>query len=201
MGDPLANKAKRLLALHAPYPGDNLEREESFSGQRFVVYWTSATHHVIMDGARQLEEDLLIPSILLRNPKFLLGDWYTTHQAKQLGWPRSETRKGHNREPMGDLIPRRVSEILNGERDLPGAKTLNRFKCEQVMFNDSVMYEVTDRNLIFRIWAAEADLANTKLNISLWYARHLEKAYRQMHSILLERELENEYYQFRTLEN
>lgn len=201
LGDPLAEEAERLLSLHAPYPGDDLKKEESFSGQCFVIYRVSNTHHVIMDGARRQEEDMTIPSALLRNPRFPMGDWYTTHLAKRLGWSRSETRQRHNGEPMGDPTSRRVSEILNKERDIPNIESRTHFKCERVTFNDEAMFEIMDRDLIFRIWASQADLANAKLDVSRWYARRLEKAYQQMHTMLLERELESEYYQFRALEN
>ncbi|KAG1758610.1 hypothetical protein EDD22DRAFT_747556, partial [Suillus occidentalis] len=76
LGDPLADHAGEVLARHAPYPGDDLSNEKTFSGQCFVVYQTTDTHHVIMDGARRLEDDLLVPSDLLANPKFCLTDWY-----------------------------------------------------------------------------------------------------------------------------
>ncbi|KAG2118471.1 hypothetical protein DEU56DRAFT_699008, partial [Suillus clintonianus] len=119
LGDPLAERAEHLLASHAPYPGDDLEKEESFSGQRFIVYRTSDTHHVILDGARRSEEDLLVPSDLLANPKFLIGNWYTTHLAKRLLMPKHLVRLMHNGDPMGDPISSRVGDILNSERNFP----------------------------------------------------------------------------------
>ncbi|KAG1853451.1 hypothetical protein DFJ58DRAFT_619974, partial [Suillus subalutaceus] len=75
LGDPLAERARQLLAQRAPYSGDDLSNEGTFSRQCFVVYQTSETHHVVMDGARRLEEDLLLDSTNLANPKFCVMDW------------------------------------------------------------------------------------------------------------------------------
>ncbi|KAG1850151.1 hypothetical protein F4604DRAFT_1593080, partial [Suillus subluteus] len=119
LGDPIAEWAERLLMLHAPYPGDDLEKEESFSGQRFVVYKTSKTHHVILDGAQRLEDDLLVPSSLLRNPMFQLGDWYTTHIARHFELPKHLVCLMHNGEIMADPVSMKISEILNNEENFP----------------------------------------------------------------------------------
>ncbi|KAG1871350.1 hypothetical protein DFJ58DRAFT_652577, partial [Suillus subalutaceus] len=76
IGDPLAHQAEQLLRLHAPYPGDDLVDEETFSEERFLVYQTSDTHHLIMDRGSHLADDLEIPSHLLANPEFFVSDWY-----------------------------------------------------------------------------------------------------------------------------
>ncbi|KAG1810085.1 uncharacterized protein HD556DRAFT_1204116, partial [Suillus plorans] len=113
LGDPIAERAEQLLALYAPYPGDDLENETSFSGQRFVIYRTSDTHYVVMDGARRLEEDLVVPITLIQNEKFCLSDWYCTHLAKHFGMNKSMAWLMHARIPMGDPALGRICDILN----------------------------------------------------------------------------------------
>ncbi|KAG2339213.1 hypothetical protein BDR05DRAFT_892254 [Suillus weaverae] len=127
LGDLLAEHAEQVLAHRAPYPGDDLSNEESFSGQRFVVYRTSETHHIVMDRARRLEDNLLVPSSLLANPKFCLMDWYTTHLAKRFAMSKGLVRLMHSREPMGDPISKRLCEILNNETQFPGIHSPRRF--------------------------------------------------------------------------
>lgn len=85
-----------------------------------------------MDGARRLEDDLLVPSSLLANPKFCLRDWYTTHLTKQFAMSKDLVRLMHSREPMGD--PR-------------------RFTCGRVSFRDDISFEIHDKDLNLRLWA------------------------------------------------
>ncbi|KAG0702848.1 hypothetical protein DFH29DRAFT_804476 [Suillus ampliporus] len=129
LGDPIAEQVENLLALHAPYLGDDLEKEGPFSGQQFVIYRTLDTHHIITDAAWRLEEDLMVPSDLLRNSKFLLGDWYTTHLVKRYNMSKCLVCLMHNGEPMGDPISRRVSKILNSECNFPGVNSPKQFIC------------------------------------------------------------------------
>ncbi|KAG2742092.1 hypothetical protein P692DRAFT_20749485, partial [Suillus brevipes Sb2] len=200
LGDPLAEHAQQALARRAPYPGDDLSNEESFSGQRFVVYRTSDTHHVVLDGARRLEEDLLLPSHLLENPKFCLTDWYTVHLAKRFEMDRDQVRLMLSREPMGDPISRRISEILNSETEFPGIHSPRRFTCERTSFKDEVSFEIHDKDLQLRLWANDVYLRNPKLNVTRWYQERLMKAYRELDTLLREKDLETEFNQLRILD-
>jgi hypothetical protein len=64
------------LRRHTPYPRDDLRGEETLSDKRFHIYRISETHHVIMDRAAHLWEDVEIPTSLLLNPEFCVSDWY-----------------------------------------------------------------------------------------------------------------------------
>ncbi|KAJ7257637.1 hypothetical protein C8J57DRAFT_1234783 [Mycena rebaudengoi] len=63
------------------YPGDDHIQEE----QRFVVYQTSATKHVIMDN--MINEDVLVPTPLILTPAFDISAWYAAHRQRVLGLP------------------------------------------------------------------------------------------------------------------
>ncbi|KAG1850686.1 hypothetical protein F4604DRAFT_1592793 [Suillus subluteus] len=200
LGDPWAERAQQLLALQAQYPGDDLSNEDTFTGQRFVVYQTSDTNHVIMDGARRLEDDLLVPSYLT-NPKFCLTDWYTTRLAHCFDLCRSIVCLMHMKEPMGDPISDKIWDILNSEPNFLGIHLPRRFMCERVSFKDEVTFEVHDRDLNLRIWANDAYLSNPKLNVTKWYEKRLMKAYWKLDALLQEKELETEFYQFWLLDS
>ncbi|KAG2123515.1 hypothetical protein BD769DRAFT_1359454, partial [Suillus cothurnatus] len=199
LGDPLSERAEQLLVQHAPYPGDDLENERSFSDQRFVIYRTSDTHHVIMDGARRSEEDLLVPTRLLQNEKFRLSDWYCTQLAQRFSLPRRRTRLMHSGVSMGEPILERICEILNGEPNFPGTRSPERFTCTRTVFADDVTLEIHDQNLDFRVWVLDTYMSNPRLNITQWYARRLLRAYHRLHDVLLEKELEGEFDQLRLL--
>ncbi|KAG1793637.1 uncharacterized protein HD556DRAFT_1194370, partial [Suillus plorans] len=76
MGNPLARRTEQILRQNAPYPGDDLNGEETFSGGRFLIYRVSETWHLIMDHGSHLEDDIEIPLFLLENPAFFIRDWY-----------------------------------------------------------------------------------------------------------------------------
>ncbi|KAG1883502.1 hypothetical protein F4604DRAFT_1544844, partial [Suillus subluteus] len=201
LGDPLAEQAQQLLAQQAPYPGDDLSNKSTFSGQRFVVYRTSDTHHVVMDGARRLEEDLLLDSTHLANPKFCVMDWYTTHLANRFTMHKSIVRLMHTKEPVGDTISDKIRDILNSEPNFPGIHSPRCFTCGWASFKDEVMFEVHDKDLNLRIWANDSYLSNPRLNITKWYEKRLRKAYQNLNALLLEKELEMEFNQLQLLDN
>ncbi|KAG2126511.1 hypothetical protein DEU56DRAFT_697882, partial [Suillus clintonianus] len=189
MGDPLARRAEHLLRLHVPYPGDDLESENTFSEERFLVYRTSETHHVIMDRGSHLGDDLVILSNLLKNPRFCVSGWYAKRLIIPLNSPSSLKWKTNHYSRMGNATSKRVSAVLNGETNYPGRTSANRFDCQRVKYADDVVYEIVDRELGFHVWTDEEFLDNEKLSISHWYAKRLLKAYHEMDQLMLEAEL------------
>lgn len=118
IGDPLARRAEEILRQSAPYPGDDLTSEETFAKDRFLIYRILAVRHIIMDHGTHLKEELEIPSFLLRNPVFFVGDWYANRLAEDCEVPKSMRRCMQRRKPMGDPIADRVEEILNRKNQL-----------------------------------------------------------------------------------
>ncbi|KAG2123107.1 hypothetical protein BD769DRAFT_1359789, partial [Suillus cothurnatus] len=199
LGDPLARRAEELLAINTPYPGDDISNGETFSAGRFTVYRTSETHHVIMDGARQKEEDLLVPSSHLQNPLFCLGDWYTTHKAGPIGMPKELSRLRHTQHRMGDAILDQVCKLLNEEQGFPGGNSPNRFSVARNVVDEEVIFEIRDSEFSFVIWANDAFLHNERLDVTGWYHRRLMKSYWELYTLVFEKELEWEDDHFRLL--
>ncbi|KAG0698480.1 hypothetical protein DFH29DRAFT_777077, partial [Suillus ampliporus] len=65
----------QMLVAFTPYLGDDLSKKETFSGQQFNICETGDTHHCIIDKVHHAEENVLVPSDLLRNPSFYFSDW------------------------------------------------------------------------------------------------------------------------------
>ena len=84
MGDPLARCAEQALLKGVLYPGDHSEMSSDPLRERFMVYRTSTTHHVICDGwhCRDPDDEMLVCSDLLLSSEFNLGDWYAAHLVK-----------------------------------------------------------------------------------------------------------------------
>jgi hypothetical protein len=167
MGNPLAQQAEEVLRRHMPYPRDDLRGEETLSDKRFHIYRISETHHVIMDRAAHLWEDVEIPTSLLLNLDFCVSDWYAK-------W-YEPCRQNH--EAMGDALGHHVAFLLNRERHFPGNHSANQFSCEHIETRGKVLYEIIDQELDMHLWTNEQFLCNEKLNITHWYARNLWKGY------------------------
>ncbi|KAG1788017.1 uncharacterized protein HD556DRAFT_1199657, partial [Suillus plorans] len=199
IGDPLARRAEEILRQSAPYPGDNLTSEETFAKDRFLIYRISAVRHIIMDHGTHLKEELEIPSFLLRNPVFFMGDWYANRLAEDCEVPKSMRRCMQRRKPMGDPIADRVEEILNRETRFPGEPIEDRFICHRTAYGDDIIYEILDQELNYVLRAEDHFLCNEKLNVAHWYAKHLLKGYKQLNTLMLSKELEWESHHFRLL--
>ncbi|KAG1859921.1 hypothetical protein C8R48DRAFT_605427, partial [Suillus tomentosus] len=199
IGDPLVRRAEAILRQNAPYPGDDLGKEETLSSERFLIYRTSETRHLIMDRASHLEDDIEIPSFLLNNPNFFISDWYMKRLAWPLDVPRFMLRYMQQRTPMGDAIAERVATMLNAEVRLPGESSPDRFYCHRVGYENENVYEIFDQELNFYVCADDKFLSNEKLNVNHWYAKHLFKAYRKLNGLMVAKELEWENNHLRLL--
>ncbi|KAG1894470.1 uncharacterized protein F5891DRAFT_961436, partial [Suillus fuscotomentosus] len=199
IGDPLARRAEAILRQNAPYPGDDLGKEETLSSERFLIYRTSETRHLIMDRASHLEDDIEIPLFLLNNPNFFISNWYMKRLAWPLDVPRFMLRYMQQRTPMGDAIAERVASMLNTEVRLPGESSPDRFYCHRVGYENENVYEIFDQELNFYVCADDRFLSNEKLNVSHWYAKHLLKAYRKLNGLMVAKELEWENNHLRLL--
>ncbi|KAG2052167.1 hypothetical protein BDR06DRAFT_888432, partial [Suillus hirtellus] len=199
IGDPLARRAEEILRQNAPYPGDDLGKEETLSPERFLIYRISETCHVIMDSGSHLGIDYEIASYLLHNPNFFISDWYMKRLAEPLDVPRFMLRYRQQRTPMGDAIPERVVNMLNAEVRLPGESAEDRFFCHRVQYENDSIYEIFDQELNYYVRMDERFLRNEKLNVSHWYAKQLLKGYQKLNSLMLAKELEWENNHFRLL--
>ncbi|KAG2106852.1 hypothetical protein BD769DRAFT_1366511 [Suillus cothurnatus] len=195
LGDPLARRAEELLVINTPYPGDDISDGETFSAGQFTIYQTSETHHVIMD-----EEDLLVPSSHLQNPLFCLGDWYTMHKAGPIGMPKELSWLRHTQQRMGNAILDQVCKLLNEEQGFPGGNSPNRFSVARNVVDEEVIFEIRDSEFSFVIWANDAFLHNERLDVTGWYCKRLMKSYRELYTLVFEKELEWEDDHFRLLD-
>ena len=133
MGDPLAHRVEYILCQGCPFPGDKPSLPETPVKDRFCVYRTSATQHVICDDRRSpdQESDTLIDLKLLMNSEFNLGHWYAKHLV-HLGYGSEEQLRGVARfAPMTTPLASRVQDLLTETFD-PDWKTLGdlyRFTC------------------------------------------------------------------------
>lgn len=121
----MAQWAEEILRRHAPYPKDNLDKEEMLSDQRFHVYRVSDTHHIIMDSASHLWEDTMIHTDLLLNPEFCVSDWYAKRCEPSVGIPMRMRRCMQNCVAMGDALGRHVEFLLNKETRFPGNHSMD----------------------------------------------------------------------------
>ncbi|KAG2119711.1 uncharacterized protein F5147DRAFT_563758 [Suillus discolor] len=203
IGDPLARRAEELLRRDAPYPGDDLTNEETFSDERFLIYRISDTRHVIMDHASYLEDEVEIPSYLLRNPAFFVSDWYSNRLAAGYDIPKSLRRCMQRHRPMGDALADRVTKMLNRETRLPGEPRAaeDRFTCDRLIYDDGIVYEIVDHKLDYILKADDLFLCNERLNVAHWYAKHLLKGYKRLNTLMLSKELEWENHHFRSLDS
>ena len=115
MGDPLACQAEYILCQGCPFPGNEPSLPEPPVKDRFCVYRTSATQHVIWDNHCLLdqESDMLIDSELLMNSEVNLGHWYTKHLVC-LGYGTREKLQGIACfAPMTTLLASRVQDLLS----------------------------------------------------------------------------------------
>ncbi|KAG2134339.1 hypothetical protein BD769DRAFT_1325388, partial [Suillus cothurnatus] len=152
---------------------------------RFHIYRISETHHVIMDRAAYLWEDVEIPTSLLLNPEFCVSDWYAKRCEPVQGIPPLQ-----NCEAMGNALGHHIAFLLNRERRFPGNHSTNRFSCAHIKTGGEVLYEIINQELDMHLWTNEQFLCNEKLNITHWYARNLRKGYIRLQNVLLERERE-----------
>ncbi|KAF8190712.1 hypothetical protein K438DRAFT_1971012 [Mycena galopus ATCC 62051] len=76
--------AEAFLQAGQPYLGDDHIQAE----ERFLVYQTSDTEHVIMDN--MIDEDVLIPTRFIRDADFDIIAWYTAHRRRTLGLPEED---------------------------------------------------------------------------------------------------------------
>ncbi|KAG6376777.1 hypothetical protein JVT61DRAFT_1801 [Boletus reticuloceps] len=78
MGDPLTRCTEVVLLKGRPYPGDVLLHPADESPTRFSVKRLNKTHHQILDRGRRLDQawTIQVPTELLLNTEFLLGEWY-----------------------------------------------------------------------------------------------------------------------------
>ena len=83
MGDPLARRVEHVLAMSAPYPGDNTMDLGTYRRDRFSVFHGTLTHHIIWDQEK-FEEDggAIIRSHQLEDWSFRIGEWY----AQEMAW-------------------------------------------------------------------------------------------------------------------
>ncbi|KAJ7016541.1 hypothetical protein C8F04DRAFT_875385, partial [Mycena alexandri] len=70
-----------FLQAGQPYPGDDQVQAE----QRFLVYQTSDTHHIVMDN--MLDQDVPLATRFVRDLDFDIVAWYAAHRRRALGLP------------------------------------------------------------------------------------------------------------------
>jgi hypothetical protein len=119
MGDPLVRRVEHVLAMSAPYPGDNTMDLGTYRRDRFSVFRETSTHHIIWDREK-FEEDggTIIHSHQLEDRSFRIGEWYAQEMARKGYESTNDIQTQQQRSlVMGDALALRVEEILMAEFD------------------------------------------------------------------------------------
>ncbi|KAF8120053.1 hypothetical protein EV363DRAFT_1116693, partial [Boletus edulis] len=115
MGDLLARRAEIVLLKGRPYPGDALLHPADESPTRFSVKRLNKTHHQILDRGRHLDQawTIQIPTELLLNTEFLLGEWYAQRMVDRGFGSDTEHNAYHCFRPMTSAVAFRIASLLS----------------------------------------------------------------------------------------
>ncbi|KIK58672.1 hypothetical protein GYMLUDRAFT_117633, partial [Collybiopsis luxurians FD-317 M1] len=122
-GDPVADCAQYLLAMAAPYAGDELyaNKDQTDHLARFYVYQISGTEHIVIDHAYLYSDnkncEFKIPSTWLESRNFNIVQWYTLKQSKLNSYEFPDQynpkRKWMAHSPMGNTYGTAIECLLD----------------------------------------------------------------------------------------
>ncbi|KAJ7505222.1 hypothetical protein B0H11DRAFT_1904622 [Mycena galericulata] len=174
IGDVVVHGIETVLTLGMPYPGDpelhDFEREET----RFVVYATSDTEYVIVDGSR--DSQITVDAELLRDPQFELPGWYAAQMAELTGeaaawtWDRPEI--------IGDAVALGLQTILesgiseNTESGGDGLQEQFLVAPDESEEFGAEFYAIWDHQNNWCARIAITDLKNPKFDVINWYRKY-----------------------------
>ena len=175
MGDGFAMTVNAILMLGQPYPGDEycpnvnqLRPEVQFSvrkkGLTYKIYDASFNTQVIVE------------TLLLRQPRFNLSRWYAAQRVRALSLPRKRIHPydGYVGHALSDVARKLLTDGIHTH--YPSVRfdsdLAKRFSvCQQKAVPSE--YVIMDKDMKFHVWISQALLEYPSFDLVGWFIEQL----------------------------